>query len=115
MLPDQGTLPALAGGYDLLDLPDGGSIEFTPVRVQVGTIDIKVTGAKETKRVTAMRVWVSPGDKGHVPSYWDITSQLLVSDFIGALTPERMGRVRVKATKRGTGVQGRFSVIYTPL
>ena len=114
MLPDQSTLKPLWPPYDLLELREGQRASFTPLRHELGLMSIRTADTPAGKTITALRVWVSQGDKATVPSYWDITSQLLIADLWGQLTASGAGRRRFTLTKQGFGRASRFMVESSP-
>jgi hypothetical protein len=105
-------LKPLPGPYEILELADGQSLEFTILRYEIGSLTIHPRwmppGAE--KAIKAMRVYVRREDKPVGVDYWDLTSQLLVAHLQGILgsVPKLPVRVRVKAF--GWAPKKRFTV-----
>jgi hypothetical protein len=102
----------LPGPYEILELADGQSIEFSVLRYEVGSVVIHPRWAPPgTERVIkAMRVYVPRSDKPIGVDYWDITSQLLVAHLEGILKSVGRLPIRVRVKAFGWAPKKRFSV-----
>ena len=107
-----GVLKPLPGPYEILELSDGQSIEFSIVRYETGLVTIRprYLPVGQEKTIKAMRVYVRREDKPVGVDWWDITSQLLVAHLEGILknAPKLPVRVRIKAF--GYAPKKRFQV-----
>jgi hypothetical protein len=105
-------LKPLPGPYEILELADGQSVEFSILRFEVGSVVIHPRwmppGAEKT--VKAMRVYVPRSDKPVGVDYWDITSQLLVAHLEGVLKTVGKLPVRVRVKAFGWPPKKRFMV-----
>jgi hypothetical protein len=105
-------LKPLPGPYEILELADGQSLEFTILRYEIGSLTIhpRWMPPGSEKAIRAMRVYVKREDKPVGVDYWDLTSQLLVAHLQGILgsVPKLPVRVRVKAF--GWAPKKRFTV-----
>jgi hypothetical protein len=107
-----GVLKPLPGPYEILELADGQSIEFSIVRYEVGLVTIRprYLPAGEEKTIKAMRVYVKRADKPIGVDWWDITSQLLVAHLEGILKNVGKLPVRVRIKAFGYAPKKRFQV-----
>lgn len=105
----------LPGPYELLDLPDGGVLSFTPRGYREGTLQITPKGTTIIKTIDAMRVLVDRADKPLGPTYWDVTSKLLMVDLRAYLDAPNAGRTRLTIKKYGVAPAARFSIATSPV
>lgn len=104
----------LPGPYELLDLPDGGTVSFHYRGAREGTMPITLKGSGIQKIVPVMRVIVAAGDKTSGPPFWDITSTLLITHLLADFKRADAGRVKWTIKKIGVAPSARFSVTVTP-
>lgn len=114
MAAEVGRLPE---PYEILDLGDGASESFVPVRYERGTMEIRprYRGAPETKEIPVLRVHVRTEDKPFFPHYWDITSKTAAAQVLPMLMDPRAGDYRITVTKYGVAPRARFTVARAPL
>jgi len=103
--------------YEILELEDGQSISFTPLKWEEGEIIIKprYPEAPPTKTVTALRVYVSPEIKPTLPHRWDITASTLVEGLREELKKPDFTKKVFTITKIGVRPRARFTLKVEPL
>ena len=106
-----GTLP---GPSELLELKDGESATFTPVRFEEGEAVIHPDHAPQGKKVPHLRVHVAPSDKAHFPYYWDVHATTLVAQLTPWVKRADAARLVFTVTAHGFGEKKRFSVETRP-
>lgn len=103
--------------YELLDLADGASESFVPVRYERGTMEIRPRwrGAPATKEIPVLRVHVRTEDKPFFPHYWDVTSKTAAAQLLPMLMDPRARDYMITVTKYGVAPRARFTVARGPL
>lgn len=86
---------------ELLDLEDGQSRTFRILRWERGELEIRPRASPAGKIVTAVRMWVSPGDKPAGAPYWDATAGNLVARLLPMLDELVASKQRIRVTKEG--------------
>jgi hypothetical protein len=95
---------------ELLDLPDGGSVELSVLRWEKGEIRIETRLEPAGKVVPCLRLWVRAEDKTVGAPYWDITSRTLQARLEPVLDQLVRSRRRIKITKYGVAPTARHQV-----
>jgi len=110
-------LRPLQGPYELLDLPDRGSVRLRVTFWERGTILIhpRYAGAPSEKRVDALRVHVAPGVKEYPPMYYDVTSKTLMAQLLPLLMERGQELYEYRVTKYGVAPMARFTLERVPL
>lgn len=105
-------LRSLPGPYELLDLPDRGSVRLRIVSSERGSIIIhpKYPGAPEEKEIPVLRVHLAPGVKPYPPMYYDITSKTLIAQMLPLLYESGFERYEYVITKYGVAPRARFTL-----
>jgi hypothetical protein len=99
---------------ELLDLLGGEEIVTRVTGFVEGDIDITVRRTGEAKTVGALRITVPPEDKPTVPSYWDLTSTLLLA-HMRPLLPQVVTSGRyIRIKKQGEAPYARFEFAIMP-
>lgn len=98
--------------YELLDLPDGGSVDLAVTGWERGsmTITLRNVGAGETKEIQVLRVHLAPGVKEFPPMYYDITSKTLIVQLLPQLLQPNYADFRFRITKHGVAPRARFTL-----
>ena len=98
--------------YELLDLGDGASESFVPVKYERGTMEIRprYRGAPETKEIPVLRIHVRTEDKAFFPHYWDVTSKTAAAQLLPMLMDPRARDYMITVTKHGVAPRARFTV-----
>ena len=98
--------------YELLDLGDGASESFVPVRYERGTMLIRprYRGAPAEKVIPVLRVHVRTEDKPFFPHYWDVTSKTAAAQLMPMLMDPRARDYMITVTKHGVAPRARFTV-----
>jgi len=109
-------LRSLVGPYELLDLPDRGSVKLRIQTYERGTMMIspKYAGAPETKEIEVLRVHLAPGVKVLPPPYYDITSKTLTAQLLPLLMERDYERYTYVITKYGVAPKARFTLERIP-
>jgi len=110
-------LPELQGPYEILDLPDRGSIRLR-VRGWIHgrvTIHPKYPGAPEEKEVEALRLQLVEGYKATPPHYYDVTAKTLIYQLLPVLQRPDYSSFELGITKYGVAPRARFTVEVTPI
>ena len=105
-------LKPLSGPYEILELADGQSAEFTVLRYEVGSVTIhpRWMPPGSEKTIRAIRCFVDRRDKPLGPDYWDITSQLLVAQLDTLFKQVNKLPVRIKITAHGYAPKKRYAL-----
>jgi len=103
--------------YELLDLGDGASESFVPVKYERGTMEIRPRwrGAPATKEIPVLRIHVRTDDKPFFPHYWDVTSKTAAAQLLPMLMDPRARDYMITVTKHGVAPRARFTVARSPL
>ena len=98
--------------YEILELADRQSIEFTPLKWVRGIIKIKprYPGAPPEKVVRAIRIYVPRSEKPVGPDYWDITPATLVYQLWGILSSPPPVPFKIRITAFGVAPKKRFMI-----
>jgi len=114
MTTEVGRLP---GPYEILDLADGASESFIPVKYERGTMVIspRWRGAPAEKEIPMLRVHVRTEDKPFFPHYWDITSKTAQAQLLPMLMDPRARDYLITITKYGVAPRARFTVARAPM
>lgn len=107
----------LVGPYELLDLPDRGSVRLRIVTWEQGIITIhpRFEGAPAEKDIPVLRVHLAEGVKPYPPMYWDITSKTLMAQLLPLLLERGYERYEYVITKYGVAPKARFTLERVPL
>jgi len=107
----------LPGPYELLDLPDRGSVRFRVVSWEQGSILIhpRYEGAPEEKEIPVLRVHLAEGVKPYPPMYFDITSKTLMAQMLPMLMERGFERYEYVVTKYGVAPRARFTLERVPI
>ena len=110
-------LRRLQGPYELLDLPDRGSVRLRVTYWERGSIEIhpRYEGAPASKEVEALRLHLAPGVKPYPPSYYDVTSKTLQAQLLPLLVERGYERYTFVVTKYGVAPRARFTLEAVPL
>ena len=110
-------LRPLQGPYELLDLPDRGSVRLRVTFWEQGSIVIhpRYEGAPAEKLVEALRVHLAPGVKEYPPMYYDVTSKTLMAQLMPLLLDRGFDRYTFVVTKYGVAPRARFTLEAVPL
>lgn len=110
-------LRPLVGPYEILDLPDGGSVTLRPVSWERGTIVIhpKWPGAPAEKVIPVLRVHLAAGTKPYPPMYYDVTSKTLQAQLWPLLLERGFEDYAYIVTKHGVAPKARFTLERVPL
>jgi hypothetical protein len=110
-------LRPLVGPYELLDLPDRGSVRLRIVSWEQGsmTISPRYEGAPSEKVVPVLRVHLAAGVKPYAPYYYDITSKTLQAQLVPLLLERGYDRYEYVVTKYGVAPRARFTLERVPL
>mgnify|MGYP001609839882 CR=1 FL=1 len=95
---------------DLLELHDGQSVEFTPLRFLSGELVIQPRTSPVGKTVPALRIWVSLADKSLGAPYWDITDGTTIARLLPILSEIVSGRRRIRLTMHGVAPIARHQI-----
>ena len=114
MAAEMGRLPE---PYEILDLADGASESFVPVRYERGTMIIvpRWRGAPPEKEIPVLRIHVLPEHKPFFPHYWDVTSKTAQAQLLPMLMDPRARDYLITVTKHGVAPRARFTVARAPL
>ena len=114
MAAEVGRLPE---PYEILDLGDGASEAFVPVKYERGTMIIhpRYRGAPAEKEIPVLRVHVRTEDKAFFPHYWDVTSKTAAAQLLPMLMDPRARDYMITVTKHGVAPRARFTVSRAPL
>src|SRR3989442_9580437 len=95
---------------ELLDLADGQSVSFVPIRAQLFS-PYRITPAHqpEGKDVDLLRVYVTPESKSF-PPWYDVTSRRLIAQLTPLLPLGTVGQRRVTIRAYGIPPKKYFSV-----
>ena len=95
---------------EILDLQDGGTVEFRIERAEQGELEIRTREAPAPRTVAALRLHVPHEDKPEGAPYWDVTAGNLIARLRPSL--ERLVRQgqRIKVTKIGVAPVARHRV-----
>jgi len=106
----------LLGPYEILDLPDGGSVDIHPVSFEMGTMTIspRYPGAPASKEIIALRIHVREGTKSYPPMYYDVTSQTLIAQLMPGLEEQGFENYVYRVTKYGVAPKARFTLARIP-
>jgi hypothetical protein len=113
-IPDIGSLEALPGPYEILELGDGGLKDLTITNYIVGKMVIHPRPQGASKAIVALRVFVPEAVKSLYPDYYDITSQTLIAQLLPYLEAGGYNKQRFTIRKTGMGPQARFSLQVSP-
>jgi len=107
----------LSPPYEILELGDGETISFTPLKWEEGEIIIKprYPEAPPTKTVKALRIYVSKEIKPTLPHRWDITASTLVEGLREELKKPEFFKKVFTITKIGERPRARFTLEVRPL
>ena len=107
----------LPGPYEILDLPDGGSVRIRVVSYERGSVIIhpKYAGAPAEKEIPVLRVHLASGVKPYPPMYWDITSKTLTAQMLPMLMEPGFEKYEFVVTKHGVAPRARFTLERVPL
>lgn len=107
----------LVGPYELLDLPDRGSVTLKISSWERGSILIhpRYPGAPAEKEIPVIRVHLMPGVKKCPPMYYDITSKTLNAQLLPMLMAADFKDYSYKIVKFGVAPRARFTLERTPL
>jgi len=110
-------LRRLPGPYEVLDLPDRGSITLRLVTWERGTMLIhpRQLGAPAEKEIESLRLHLAPGVKALPPNYFDLTSKTLQAQMLPMLMERGFERYEYVITKYGVAPKARFTVERRPL
>lgn len=105
-------LRRLVGPYELLDLPDRGSVRFVPVSSEFGSMLIhpRSEGAPAEKEIPVLRVHIKAEFKAYPPYYWDITSKFVHAQLRPMLGESGFENYLYTITKYGVAPRARFTV-----
>ena len=103
-------MSAVEAPYELLDLANGESAEFSIQRFERGEVRIETRLEPEGKVVKVLRVHVSGQDKPLGAPYWDITSLTLIARLDPVLGQLVASRRRIRITKFGVAPTARHQV-----
>ena len=95
---------------DLLELHDGQSVEFSPLRFLSGELVIQPRTSPVGKTVPALRIWVSLADKPSGAPYWDVTAGTTIARLLPILPELVSGRRRLRLTMRGIAPASRHQI-----
>jgi len=107
----------LMGPYELLDLPDRGSVRLRIVTWEQGIITIhpRYEGGPAEKDIPVLRVHLAAGVKALPPMYYDITSKTLQAQLLPLLLERGYERYEYVVTKYGVAPKARFTLERVPL
>lgn len=101
---------AIETPMELLDLQDGGKVEFHILKVERWAGVIKPPTHPDGKEVDVLRVYVRPGEKSHGLPYYDLTAKTLRAQLEPLVDSIIASQRLVRITKRGVAPSARFSV-----
>lgn len=108
-------LAVLPKPYELLELGDGGSVEFPVLKWEHGTMTIQPRDGRQAKEIEVLRVHVPPEVKPIFPDYYDITATTLIAQVLPVLQAPGWEARRFKVQKFGVAPRARFQVtVSTP-
>ena len=96
--------------YNILDLKDGESRDFSVSRIDEGEIEIARPGEAHPRYVPAIRVYHTPNPDAVGMPYLDITSQTLRAQILPWVATLKPAPRAFRVTAHGTGVGKRFAV-----
>jgi len=110
-------LRQLVGPYEILDLPDRGSVRLRIVTWERGSMLIhpRFPGAPAEKEIEVLRVHLAPGVKALPPPYFDVTSKTLIAQLLPLLLERDFDRYVYVITKFGVAPKARFTLERVPL
>jgi len=103
-------LRELPGPYELFELTDRESKEFSILNWEIGTIRISTLEVPTGKVVKTLRIFVPTADKPIGVNWYDITSQTLIAQLQPYLETRDYPKKRFIITKYGTKPKARFSL-----
>jgi len=103
--------------YEILDLPDRGSITLRVVSWERGSMKIhpKYPGAPVEKEIPVLRVHLAAGVKPTPPQYFDVTSKTLSAQLLPYFLERGFTEYRYVITKYGVAPKARFTLERIPL
>jgi len=110
-------LRRLPGPYEILDLPDRGSVTLRVRSYERGlmTIHPRYEGGPEEKEIPVLRLHLQEGVKPYPPAYYDVTSKTLQSQLIPMLAATGFDVYEYVITKFGEAPRARFTVERRPI
>jgi len=110
-------LPELQGPYEILDLPDRGSMKLRVKGWTHGrmTIKPKRLGGSEEVEVEALRLQLFEGYKQVPPFYYDVTAKTLIYQLLPVLQRPDYSMFELGITKYGVAPRARFTVEVSPI
>jgi len=110
-------LRPLVGPYEILDLPDRGSVRLRIVTWERGSMIIhpRFAGAPTEKEIEVLRLHLAAGVKAYPPPYYDITSKTLQAQLLPLLLERGFERYEYVITKFGVAPKARFTLERVPL
>ena len=110
-------LRRLPGPYEILDLPDRGSVSIRVVSWERGSIIIhpRWPGAPAEKEIPVLRVHLAAGVKPYPPMYYDVTSKTLQAQFLPMLMERGFENYEYVVTKYGVAPRARFTLERRPI
>lgn len=109
-------LRPLPGPYEMLDLPDRGSVTLKILSWERGSIVIhpRYPGAPAEKVIEALRVHLPADVKEFPPMYYDITSKTLNAQLLPLLSAADFKDYSYTIVKHGVAPRARFTLERTP-
>lgn len=106
----------IPGPYNLLDLPDGVSVEIIVQNVEFGSAEreIEEGGKKKTYTAEIARIYLPPGQFIFGAPYLDVLSGRLIAT-LKTLKAQMKKPYRLKLTARGREPEKWYEVEVTPL
>jgi len=110
-------LRRLPGPYEILDLPDRGSVTLRLVSWEQGSMVIHPTwpGAPAEKEIPVLRLHLAAGVKPYPPEYFDVTSKTLQAQLLPMLMERGFERYEYVITKYGVAPRARFTLERVPI
>ena len=98
--------------FEFWDMESEETRVFKVSRYEEGSIEIhpRYPGAPESKTVRVLRLFLPPGIKTTLPSYWDMTSKHLIAALLPILKAPGLQDKTFVVQKFGVAPSARFSL-----